>query len=83
MSGKYAKAGVRSDVSGDITENELTLDFILAERQRSWLQSWCGVRTLSVLGNMPRETIGIGKMGSASAPMSTTTVSSSLFLRPK
>lgn len=34
MSGKYAKAGVRSDVSGDITENELTLDFILAERQR-------------------------------------------------
>lgn len=34
MSGKYAKAGVRSDVSGDITISDLTLDFILAERQR-------------------------------------------------
>lgn len=34
MSGKYAKAGVRSDVSGDITNSQLTLDFILAERQR-------------------------------------------------
>ena len=34
MSGKYAKAGVRSDVSGDIEESELTLDFIMAERQR-------------------------------------------------
>lgn len=34
MSGKYAKAGVRSDVSGDITDAELTLSFILAERQR-------------------------------------------------
>lgn len=34
MSGKYAKSGARSDVSGDITENELTLDFILTERQR-------------------------------------------------
>lgn len=34
MSGKYAKAGVRSDVSGDITDSQLTLDFILAERQR-------------------------------------------------
>lgn len=34
MHGKYAKAGVRSDVSGAITEGELTLDFILAERQR-------------------------------------------------
>ncbi len=34
MSGKYAKVGVRSDVSGDIAESELTLDFILAERQR-------------------------------------------------
>ncbi len=34
MSGKYAQAGIRSDVSGDISESELTLDFILAERQR-------------------------------------------------
>lgn len=34
MSGKYAQAGVRSDVSGDITDSELTLDFLLAERQR-------------------------------------------------
>ncbi len=34
MSGKYAQPGVRSDVSGDITDSELTLDFILAERQR-------------------------------------------------
>ena len=34
MSGKYAQLGVRSDVSGDITDSELTLDFILAERQR-------------------------------------------------
>lgn len=34
MSGKYAKAGVSSAVSGDITDSELTLDFILAERQR-------------------------------------------------
>jgi hypothetical protein len=34
MSGKYAKSGVRSDVSGDITLDQLTLDFILAERQR-------------------------------------------------
>lgn len=34
MSGKYAQPGIRSDVSGDITDSELTLDFILAERQR-------------------------------------------------
>lgn len=34
MSGRYAKSGVRSDVSGDITASQLTLDFILAERQR-------------------------------------------------
>lgn len=34
MSGKYAQPGVRSDVSGDITDSEFTLDFILAERQR-------------------------------------------------
>lgn len=34
MSGKYAQSGIRSDVSGDITDSELTLDFILAERQR-------------------------------------------------
>lgn len=34
MSGKYTKAGVRSDVSGDISIGSLNLDFILAERQR-------------------------------------------------
>lgn len=34
MSGKYAKPGVRSDVSGAISDAELTLDFILDERQR-------------------------------------------------
>ena len=34
MSGKYAVEGVRSDVSGKITDAELDLDFILAERQR-------------------------------------------------
>lgn len=34
MSGKYAVDGVRSDVSGKITDAELNLDFILAERQR-------------------------------------------------
>lgn len=34
MSGNYAKAGVRSDVAGTITDDQLTLDFILAERQR-------------------------------------------------
>ena len=34
MSGKYAKNGVRSDVSGIIGLNELPLDFLMAERQR-------------------------------------------------
>lgn len=34
MSGKYAKAGVRSDVSGAISQQELTLDFLLSERQK-------------------------------------------------
>lgn len=34
MSGKYAKGGVRSDVSGTIGLNELTLDFLMSERQR-------------------------------------------------
>lgn len=34
MSDDYAQSGVNSVVSGKITENELTLDFILAERQR-------------------------------------------------
>ena len=34
MSGKYAKNGVRSDVSGEITANELNLDFLLVERQK-------------------------------------------------
>lgn len=36
MSDKYARAGVRSDVSGKISQNELSLDFILAERQREF-----------------------------------------------
>ena len=34
MSGKYAKSGVRSDVSGAVSLDELTLDFILSERQK-------------------------------------------------
>ncbi|MCH4154804.1 MAG: RagB/SusD family nutrient uptake outer membrane protein [Muribaculaceae bacterium] len=34
MSGKYAVSGVDSSVSGDITDSQLTLDFILSERQR-------------------------------------------------
>ena len=34
MSGKYAKSGVRSDVSGEIGLNELSLNFILNERQK-------------------------------------------------
>lgn len=34
MSGKYAKVGVRSDVSGIITADKLNLDFILSERQK-------------------------------------------------
>ena len=34
MSGKYAKQGVRSDVSGEIGMSELTLDFLLRERQK-------------------------------------------------
>lgn len=34
MSGKYAKNGVRSDVSGEIGANELDLDFLLLERQK-------------------------------------------------
>lgn len=34
MSGKYAVSGVRSDVEGTISDGDLTLDFILAERQR-------------------------------------------------
>lgn len=36
MSGPYAQPGVRSDVSGKITDAELTLDFILDERQREF-----------------------------------------------
>lgn len=44
MSGPYAKAGVRSDVSGKISDSELTLDFILEERQRE-LASECVRRT--------------------------------------
>lgn len=34
MSDRYAVAGVKSDVSGKISDSELTLDFILDERQR-------------------------------------------------
>ena len=34
MTGKYAKAGVKQGVGADITQSQLTLDFILAERQR-------------------------------------------------
>lgn len=34
MSDRYAQPGIRSDVSGRISENELTLDFLLDERQR-------------------------------------------------
>lgn len=34
MSGSYAQSGISSDVSGEITDAELDLDFILAERQR-------------------------------------------------
>lgn len=36
MSGPYAVSGVRSDVDGRISDSELTLDFILAERQREF-----------------------------------------------
>lgn len=43
MYGSYAKAGVRSE-SGRISDAELTLDFILAERQRE-LASECVRRT--------------------------------------
>ena len=43
MYGNYQKAGVRSE-SGRITDAELTLDFILAERQRE-LASECIRRT--------------------------------------
>ncbi|MEF9924619.1 MAG: RagB/SusD family nutrient uptake outer membrane protein [Muribaculaceae bacterium] len=34
MSDKYAKDGVSSNISGKIADNQLTLDFILSERQR-------------------------------------------------
>lgn len=34
MSDKYAQPGIKSEVSGDILDADLTLDFILAERQR-------------------------------------------------
>ena len=44
MSGKYAQAGIRSDVSGAISDEELNLDFILDERQRE-LASECVRRT--------------------------------------
>lgn len=44
MSDKYAKAGVRSDVSGKIADSELNLDFILLERQKE-LASECIRRT--------------------------------------
>lgn len=36
MSDKYAKAGVKSDVSGKISDADLDLDFILSERQREF-----------------------------------------------
>lgn len=44
MSDKYAVSGVRSDVSGKIQDADLSLDFILAERQRE-LASECVRRT--------------------------------------
>jgi hypothetical protein len=44
MSDSYAVAGVSSAVSGKITDTELTLNFILAERQRE-LASECVRRT--------------------------------------
>lgn len=34
MSDRYAKPGIRSDVSGKIAEGDLTLDFLLLERQK-------------------------------------------------
>lgn len=34
MSGSYAQSGISSSVSGEITDSELDLDFILDERQR-------------------------------------------------
>lgn len=44
MSDNYAVAGVKSTVSGKISDSQLTLDFILAERQRE-LASECVRRT--------------------------------------
>lgn len=44
MSDGYARAGVSSAVSGKISDSDLTLDFILAERQRE-LASECVRRT--------------------------------------
>ena len=44
MSDEYAQPGIRSDVSGVITDQQLDLDFLLAERQRE-LASECIRRT--------------------------------------
>lgn len=44
MTGSYARSGVRSDVDGKISDTQLTLDFILDERQRE-LASECVRRT--------------------------------------
>ena len=45
MSDKYAKSGIKSDVSGKIQDSELTLDFILDERQREFASGVCAVPT--------------------------------------
>lgn len=44
MSDNYAKAGIKSDVSGKISNDQLTLDFILDERQKEFA-SECYRRT--------------------------------------
>lgn len=44
MCGKYARDGVNSSVDGKIADGDLTLDFILAERQREFA-SECMRRT--------------------------------------
>lgn len=61
MSGKYAKNGVRSDVSGTIGLNDLTLDFLMAERQRELASELVRRTDLIRLASLPRDTTGTGK----------------------
>lgn len=83
MSGKYAQAGIRSDVSGKISESELNLDFILAERQRELASELVRRTDLIRFGKFTKNNNWDWKTVNVQEQMSMINISCSLYQKVK